>query len=151
MSTDRNTIDSIDAIDVHGHYGLYYRAQKSALLNSFSEGDVAIVLERAHKAHTVYTVVSPLLGLMPRGKSDPVSGNMDAQRVVRDSEGILQWVIIDPATPETYKQAEEMLSDSKCVGIKIHPEEHLYPIRDHGRAIFEFAQQYEAVILLIRP
>src|SRR5205823_5921056 len=33
------------------------------------------------------------------------------------------------------------------VGIKIHPEEHGYPIREHARPIFEFAAKHRAVVL----
>lgn len=137
----------VEAIDVHAHYGTPVCPAKSDLLNSFSQGDGKTVLERARKACTAYTIVSPLSGLMPRGGSDPVGGNEDSQRVVQACEGLLRWVIVDPGKPETYQQAAEMLPDPKCMGIKIHPEEHLYPIRDHGREIFEFAEHHEAVVL----
>ena len=33
------------------------------------------------------------------------------------------------------------------MGIKIHPEEHLYLIKEHGRAIFEFAEKHNALVL----
>jgi predicted TIM-barrel fold metal-dependent hydrolase len=59
----------------------------------------------------------------------------------------LQWVVIDPLKPETYDQADEMLQLPKCVGIKIHPEEHGYPIAEHGEPIFRFAAERRAIIL----
>ncbi len=40
-----------------------------------------------------------------------------------------------------------MLTADHCVGIKIHPEEHVYPIREHGRKLFEFAAKSKAVVL----
>ena len=40
-----------------------------------------------------------------------------------------------------------MLAQPQCAGIKIHPEEHGYPIREHAQPIFEFAAQHKAVIL----
>ena len=40
-----------------------------------------------------------------------------------------------------------MLRSSRCVGIKIHPEEHCYAIREYGQAIFEFAAARRAVVL----
>jgi predicted TIM-barrel fold metal-dependent hydrolase len=40
-----------------------------------------------------------------------------------------------------------MLQLETCVGIKIHPEEHIYPITEHGPAIFEFAARHKAVVL----
>jgi len=40
-----------------------------------------------------------------------------------------------------------MLSRPKCAGIKIHPEEHCYPIHEFGAEIFEFAARHRAVVL----
>src|SRR5690606_33918477 len=57
------------------------------------------------------------------------------------------YVVIDPLRRETFTQAERMLQQTECVGVKIHPEEHCYPIREHGRVLFEFAQKHKATIL----
>ncbi len=92
-------------------------------------------------------MVSPLLGLMPRGRADTVEGNEEANRVVDATEGLLQWVIVNPVQPKTYEQARERIAASKCMGIKIHPEENVYPIREHGDAIFSFAAEHRAVVL----
>jgi len=67
--------------------------------------------------------------------------------VIPETDGLLQWVIIDPERPQTFEQADQMLAHPRCVGIKIHPEEHVYSIREHGRAIFEFASRHDAVVL----
>ena len=40
-----------------------------------------------------------------------------------------------------------MLRLRLCVGIKIHPDNHGYPISEHGREIFRFAAEKGAVIL----
>ena len=60
---------------------------------------------------------------------------------------LLGWVVVDPTKPRTYEQAAEMLEMPDFVGIKIHPEEHGYPITEHGRALFEFAAERRAVVL----
>jgi predicted TIM-barrel fold metal-dependent hydrolase len=138
--------ETIQAIDVHAHYGKYDRGQAD-VVNEFMSGDVELVVRRARQANTRLTIVSPLEALLPRFKGDPVSGNVDAARVVARTEGLLQWVVIDPTRPETYGQAQEMLRLPKCVGIKVHPEEHGYPIAEHGRAVFEFAAERRAVVL----
>jgi hypothetical protein len=137
----------IQAIDVHAHYGVYKREHVLPLKNGFMTGDAAVVVERARRANTEWTIVSPLLGLMPRGKADAVAGNEEAARVVPATDGLLQWVIVNPLQPKTYEQAERMLRHPRCVGIKIHPEEHRYPIREHGRAMFEFAAKQRAIVL----
>ena len=136
----------IKAIDVHAHYGDYVRGPDERR-DDFMSRDADFVVRCARLANTECSVVSPLQALMPRGGGDPVSGNTDAAAVVAETEGLLQWVVIDPAKPQTYEQAADMLQTPKCVGIKIHPEEHVYPVSEHAGAVFEFAARYESVIL----
>ena len=136
--------ERIQAIDVHAHFGRY--VGKSELVNNFMSADADVVVQRAHLAMTQLTVVSPLEALMPRLNGDPISGNVNAAQVVAETDGLLQWVVVDPIQPQTYEQAEQMLKQPKCVGIKIHPEEHGYLITEHGRAIFEFAAKHHAIV-----
>ena len=136
------------AIDVHGHYGRYHRHESNPLINKFMTGDGPTVAARARASHIQFTVVSPLLGLLPRGEGDAVAGNAEAERVVPKTRGLLQWVIIDPKRPKTFEQARQMLKARTCVGIKLHPEEHRYPILKHGLALFEFAAEHRAVVLV---
>ena len=134
------------AVDVHGHYGKFLQGT-NVLLNAWLTADAATVARRAAAAGIEITVVSPLLSLMPRGKNDAAAGNVEASAIVPKTPGLRQWIVINPLQPETYAQAEAALRQPTCVGIKIHPEEHVYPIRDHGKAIFEFAAQHRAVVL----
>jgi predicted TIM-barrel fold metal-dependent hydrolase len=141
------SVEQLQAIDVHGHYGNYH-CGRNDIVNEFMTGDAAEVVRRARIARTRWTIVSPLLGLLPRGKGDPVAGNCEAADVVARTDGLLQYVIVSPLHPETYRQADEMLKTPKCVGIKLHPEEHLYNFADHGRELFAFAAQHRAVVLV---
>jgi len=140
------SISELQAIDVHGHYGCCNRPGQDLIVR-FRSADAATVAARARATQTRYVVVSPLLGLMPRGGSNAVAGNDEAAGVVMEHSELLQWVIIDPRKPRTYEQAAEMLKSPKCVGIKIHPEEHLYPIKEFAEAIFSFAAERNAVVL----
>lgn len=142
MSTEH-----LPAIDVHGHYGRYIRAETPDFVNDFMTGVPALVVSRAHAANIAWTIVSPLEALLPRFAGDPIAGNEHAACDVAGTPGLLQYVVIDPLHPETFVQAERMLSLPTCVGIKIHPEEHGYPIVEHGREIFEFAARHHAVVL----
>jgi hypothetical protein len=64
---------------------------------------------------------------------------------------------IDRATPRSPGVATPGLGEdlsstipaglTKCVGIKIHPEEHAYPINEFGAEIFRFAAEHRAVVL----
>lgn len=87
-----------------------------------------------------------LLALVPRGQADAVAGNDEATRVVGETEGLRQWAVLHPCPPRTFEQAAELLQLPQCAGIKIHPEEHCYPITEQGRSLFEFAAKHRAVV-----
>ena len=135
----------LTAIDVHGHYGTYIRRGDDS--DAFHSGDAAEVVRRAQAANIGLTIVSPLSALLPRFQADAALGNIEAARIVAQTPGLRQYVVIDPRRPETFAQAEEMLAQPQCVGIKIHPEEHGYPIREHARPIFEVAARHRTVLL----
>jgi predicted TIM-barrel fold metal-dependent hydrolase len=139
-------IASQPAIDVHGHFGRYDRGL-GKLQNEFMSASAEVVAERARRANIRWTIVSPLEALLPRGQADVVAGNRNAVDVIARTPGLRQHVVIDPRVPETFRQADEMLRLPSCVGIKIHPEEHVYSVKEHGRAVFEFAAARRAVIL----
>ena len=141
----QDSIKDTQAIDVHAHFGTAIR--KSPLKSEFMSATPELVLERAQKANTELMVVSPLSGLMPRSGADPVKGNKEAAKLVNERKEFMQWVVVDPLKQETYNQAAEMLLNPKCVGIKIHPEEHGYPINQFGEDIFKFAAGFKTIIL----
>lgn len=136
---------NIKAIDVHGHYGKCCGFHE--YINTFRTADLTQVEKRAEYSHIEATIVSPLEGLFPRLHGDPISGNTHASSEIEKLNSIYQYVIINPLVSETYIQAENMLKTKHCVGIKIHPEEHGYHIKDHGKEIFEFASKNSAIIL----
>ena len=138
---------SISAIDVHGHYGVYTQVDKTELYNRMMSGDAAEVVQRGAAVNVGLTIVSPLLALLPRFQANAAVGNEEAARIVAQTPGLKQYVVIDPQRPETYAQADEMLKQPQCVGIKLHPEEHGYPIRDHAAPLFEFAAARKAIVL----
>ncbi len=150
LSTDEmaaaTASDKVQAIDVHGHYGAY-RSDKKPPMDEFCSADAATVVARARHAQICLTIVSPFLALMPRGQGDAVAGNEEARRIVGETEGLMQWVVVNPLAPKTFDQAAEMLALPQCAGIKIHPEEHRYAISEYGQQIFEFAAEHNAVVV----
>ena len=141
------TSQHIQAIDVHAHYGDFQCEYSPPMVNEFATGDAATVVARARQVNVRMTVASPLSGLLPRGRADAVAGNIEAAKVAAKTDGLWQYVIAHPLQIETFRQTEEMLSQSQCLGIKIHPEEHVYPIRRHGEALFELAAKHNAIML----
>lgn len=134
------------AIDVHAHFGDYVRGQNRQI-DAFCSGDVAEVIRRARVARTRCTIASPLEALMPRGAANAVAGNAAALEQVRDQEEMRLWVVAHPLQPETFAQVADFLQHPCCVGIKIHPEEHQYPIQEQGESLFALAAEHRAIVL----
>lgn len=141
------SISDCAAIDVHGHYGQYVRYGEQSPRDWMHSASAAEVVERARAARIEWTFVSPLTALLPRFHADAIAGNREAAHIVPQTPGLRQYVVIDPRRPETYDQADELLNQPHCVGIKIHPEEHGYPIRERAEPIFAFAAARRAIIL----
>ena len=59
----------IEAIDVHGHYGVYHRDGVPPMLNECLSGDASTVVARATQVGIRATIVSPHSGLMPHYES----------------------------------------------------------------------------------
>lgn len=134
------------AIDAHGHYGMFPHAD--GLLADMSSASAGEVADRACDCGVVWSILSPLNGLMPRGRETRVApANEAAFKEVPSVRGLLQYVIVNPLQPETYDQAREMLKAPWCVGIKIHPEEHAYRISDHGNELFSFFEEVDAPVM----
>ena len=140
------SIRDLQAIDVHAHFGKYIGAEPPFVAKLLT-ADIDTVRQRARIANTQLTVVSPLRGLFPRGGADPVAGNDQAARLTGHTEGICYWVLVDPTELRTYRQSADLLTRDDCLGIKIHPQEHVYPITEYGEAIFQFAARHNAVLL----
>lgn len=74
--------------------------------------------------------------------------NLYLRELVRETEWMYQWVVIDPYHPDTYAQAAELLREKKPLGIKINPVSHRYDIEDHAEALFSFAAEHCTVLLM---
>lgn len=135
----------MQAIDVHGHFGLYDRTS-GGLADRLMSADIETVCRRAQAAEIGLTVVSALRALLPYG-GDVLRGNEEARQAAERQDAIRFWAVIDPRLPATYDQAAELLAHPRCTGIKIHPHAHAYEIRDHGDALFAFVAEHDAVVL----
>jgi predicted TIM-barrel fold metal-dependent hydrolase len=68
-------------------------------------------------------------------------------RLAQKDARIFQWVVVDPRLPETFRQAERMLTSPKTLGIKIHAS-HGYDIEEYGEALFSLANEAGTVLLM---
>lgn len=142
--TMNTSIRSLQAIDVHSHLGVYDCGID--MHRRFMSGDAATLLRLASMACTEITVTSSLKAIFPEGDGDAVAGNEEVLQAVKDNEGLRFWVVLDPRRQESFVQSELLLINPQCVGIKVHPEMHRYPIVEYGQAIFEFAAKHRAVV-----
>ena len=129
-----------------------YTQLHDVMWRNYSAGP-ATVCQRAKDANVKWSVVSPVGGLIPRGRwgeggADAFKANEDCAKVVEAHEGLLQWVIVNPLDPRTYEQADAMLRSDKCAGLKFHPEEHCYTIKEYGEELFKFGAARGATVLV---
>lgn len=135
------------AIDVHAHFGPYdVGAGTGALANRLHGGGIDVVRRRAHSAGVRLTVVSAITAFMPYG-GNPFRANDDSREAAEKYDDICFWAVLDPRLKESYRQVESLLSHPRCKGIKIHPQRHLYEIRQYGDEVFSFAAGHRAVVL----
>lgn len=133
------------AIDVHAHFGVYDRGGKG-LADDWMSGGIDLVRRRAAASDVRLTVVSPLRALMPYG-GDVARGNEEALKMAGQHADVCFWAVLNPCLRETYIQVETLLEHARCAGIKIHPREHRYDIRNWGDPVFEFAADRKALVL----
>ena len=133
------------AVDVHGHFGPYDRGA-GGLADRWMSGGIDVVRRRAQAADIRLTVVSAIHAMIPYG-GEVSRGNEDACQAAEQHDDVRFWAVLDPQRKETFKQVESLLTHPRCAGIKIHPVEHTYEIRDYGDAIFEFAASHNTLVL----
>lgn len=124
-------VQDIQAVDVHAHYGTDL-AGETGVPAVFMRADVSEIVRHARLANIQLSILSPLQGLFPQFRTDPVSANERAHHDLAGKKELMQWVIVDPLREQTYHQAEDMLASMQCAGIKIHPEQHGYHIKEQG-------------------
>lgn len=143
-----NPANLIPAIDVHAHFGTCIREDASRLACEFMTADGPEVVRRSQGCRITTTIASPLDGLLPRGAADAVAANTKAHQICEQTAGLKQWCILHPHQVQTFTQVDHQLGTAHCLGIKIHPEEHRYPIRDEGAHLFACAARHDAVVLV---
>ena len=133
------------AIDVHAHVGLCSRGDGS-LRDEWHSGGAAAVIARGGAVAVEKSIVSSIPAIMPHG-GDAVTGNNAALADVEAHRELYLWAVLNPLQEASFPQVADMLTHPKCTGIKIHPTDHGYEIREHGERLFKFAAEHNAVVL----
>ncbi len=161
----------IDAIDLHTHltHGMPGEPENTPLYRA----DLPYLLEQYQRLHIACGVFSTFASVLhgPEGVyeeneylravvKDSTAKDAAAQNAAHDAEqpadgrkeagrkpAVYQWTVIDPRDPRTYGQAEEILEDPTCLGIKLHPAYHGYDICDYAEELFAFAEAHHTFVL----
>lgn len=133
------------AIDVHAHVGIYDRGN-ATLRDGWCSGGAEAVVTRGRAVGVKKSIVSSIPAIMPHG-GDSVAGNNAALADVEAHEDLYLWAVLNPLQEASFAQVDQLLKHPKCAGIKIHPTDHGYEIRDHGGRLFHFAAQHNAIML----
>ena len=139
-------IKDVKAIDFHGHFGDWNLKKSPPNSYAFVNSGEAFLRENMEYANIAIAIYSHLYGIFPRGDTDALTGNISGIEAAERIPGLFLWAVVNPLQPKTYAQAAELLKREKCFGIKVHPEEHRYPITQYGAEIYEFAAKNHAVI-----
>lgn len=132
-------------IDIHSHFNHgspYDTPQTQAHIRTLAH------IRKDHGRFGIYWAGMSTYASLDHHPECVEEENEYMHQLVQHTPWMYQWVVIDPRQPQTYDQARQMLSDPKVLGIKIHPSYHEYDILDHGDALFSFAQEQNAVMLM---
>lgn len=132
-----------NAIDLHSHYNSKLGGNPESPLYSAQ-------LPRLRELGLAAGIRAACFSSFPSVLSSTavLEENLRTRKLCQTLDWAFQWVVVEPRIPETYAQAEEMLEDPKCVGIKIHPPYHGYSILDYADSIFSFAEKHSATVLM---
>lgn len=137
-------IRAIRAIDVHSHAGSNrVSAEKDVFQNTSDE----YLLRTMEGANIGISINSSRYSCIPAGSGFCVEGNRQMLELARKHENIYMWAFVDPQEKASFAQAEELLKDPKVLGLKIHPQQHGYALRDLGDEIFSFAEEQKVPVL----
>lgn len=134
------------AIDIHGHFGDPACFPQKGLEKKLMQ----IALEELKREYELQNIIavclSPMEGIFPATEAQLLRANESMERLSEMHGWIYQWVVIDPLFPASFRQAEEMIKNRKCVGVKIHPDAHGYDLTEHADDLFAFCSQYGTVL-----
>lgn len=140
-------IVDIKAIDIHCHMNTGSDADcKAELWENIHFGEYEHLKKMSDAAGIEKGFYSTYASLYDTGETEKENDHLF--NLSKEKDDIYQWVVIDPRNDRTFEQANKMLPDQKCVGIKLHPGMHKYSLEEFGDKIFSFASDHKAIVLI---
>ena len=135
------------AIDIHAHYGDPECFPQKGLEKEFltlSPEQLKAIYDRCDICAGCF---SPMEALFPANAEMLCAANACTAETAEKHSWFYQWAVVNPLYPASYRQAEELLKQPKCVGVKIHPDANDYNLEDYADELFSFCAQHHAVLL----
>ncbi len=138
-------LDMIDAIDIHSHYN-HGSSYDTKIEHPMARCEIDYLMGEYDSSNIRCGVFSSFASVL--SDKDILAENEHLNSVAQSNDRVYQWVVIDPRQEETFRQADRILQDPKCLGIKIHPGCHGYDIEQYGDKIFSYANEKDAVVVM---
>ena len=136
-------IKKIKAIDTHTHinHGSKFDSSPDSILYDATLEHLQALAKAANVECMFCSTFSSVLST-----EEVEAENQYMSELVQTVDNLYQWVVIDPRNENTFMQAEKMLLDDKCVGVKLHPPCHEYTLSEYGDKLFSFLSEYDAIV-----
>ena len=137
-------LSDVSAIDIHSHYN--HGVRHDSGVNPIYQCDLEFLKNTYEAANVSIGCFSSFSSVL--ASEDVVEENDYNFQLSQQFDWFYNWVVIEPRIEKTFQQAKEYIKNNKCVGIKIHPPLHEYPITDYADKIFSLAAEYGTVVLM---
>ena len=134
------------AIDVHGHLGDPSCFPQTELEKEFYRLSLESLKRDCKENHITAAFLSPMEAIFPSDEKMLLNANSHMEALSAENDWLYQWVVVDPKFPASYLQAERILRNKKCVGVKIHSDAHGYAIEEFADDIFALCDRTNAVL-----
>ncbi len=132
------------AIDFHSHFNS--GAAKEQQTSLIYQCDADFLIAERKRLNVVASAVSSFGSVMDH--TSVILENEKVGEICDKNESLFQWAVLDPRKEECFSQVERLLDSPRTVGIKIHSPYHGYPIAQYADAIFGFANEFGAAVLM---
>ena len=134
------------AIDTHGHLGQLGGLPQKALERQLCTLSMEQLDRDYRQAGVRAAMASSMESLFYVDNMGVREGNLHLEQLAFETDWLYQWVEVNPLEPDSFYEAERILANPKCVGVKVHPEAHRFSVKEYGDELFAFCHQHRAIM-----
>ena len=137
------TILNCPAVDISGIFSLHGEAASAGVRR-----DLAYLLAEYERLDILASAQSTY-GAVFGGARIP-DENLGLRELTQTQDPLFQWLVVDPADPAAFAQAEAMLSSPKVLGLRLPNSTRRCSIAAYADALFSMAQE-QMVAVMVHP